>query len=65
MKLQVKKRNGELVRFDESKIRNAMIKGFLEFGEMSEEKEQVIADTIEKVRTEAEKYADAIEVEEI
>lgn len=65
MKLQVKKRNGELVRFDESKIRNAMIKGFLEFGEMSKEKEQVIADTIEKVRTEAEKYTDAIEVEEI
>ena len=65
MKLQVKKRNGELVRFDESKIRNAMIKGFLEFGEMSEEKVQVIADTIEKVRTEAEKYTDAIEVEEI
>ena len=44
MKLQVKKRNGELVRFDESKIRNAMIKGFLEFGEMSEENERLWAE---------------------
>lgn len=65
MKLLVKKRNGEIVAFDESKIRSAMIKGFIDGGEMSEEKEDVIKEAIDLIKTEASKYTDAIEVEEI
>ena len=65
MKLQVRKRNGTIVPFNEEKIVYAMSKGFLEFGEMTEEKEDCIKNTIEIVEKEAEKYEDAIEVEEI
>ena len=65
MKLQVKKRNGVIVPFDKEKIVYAMSKGFLEFGEMTEEKEDCIKNTIEIVEKEAKKYEDAIEVEEI
>ena len=65
MKLQVKKRNGIIVPFDKEKIVYAMSKGFLEFGEMTEEKEDCIKNTIEIVEKEAKKYEDAIEVEEI
>lgn len=65
MKLQVKKRNGVVVPFDKEKIVYAMSKGFLEFGEMTEEKEDCIKNTIEIVEKEAKKYEDAIEVEEI
>lgn len=65
MKLQVKKRNGTIVPFNEEKIVYAMSKGFLEFGEMTEEKEECIKNTIEIVEREAKKYEDAIEVEEI
>lgn len=65
MKLLVKKRNGTVVPFDEEKIVYAMSKGFLEFGEMTEEKEDCIKNTIEVVEKEADKYEDGIEVEEI
>lgn len=65
MKLQVRKRNGTIVPFNEEKIVYAMSKGFLEFGEMAEEKEDCIKNTIEIVEKEAKKYEDAIEVEEI
>lgn len=65
MKLQVKKRNGDLVAFDQDKIKNAIIKGFLEFGEIKEEQENFIKDTIAAIEEEANKYSDAIEVEEI
>lgn len=65
MKLQVRKRNGTIVPFNEEKIVYAMSKGFLEFGEMTEEKEDCIKNTIEIVEKEAKKYEDAIEVEEI
>ena len=65
MKLQVRKRNGTIVPFNEEKIIYAMSKGFLEFGEMTEEKEDCIKNTVEIVEKEAKKYEDAIEVEEI
>lgn len=65
MKLQVRKRNGTIVPFNEEKIVYAMSKGFLEFGEMTEEKEDCIKNTVEIVEKEAKKYEDAIEVEEI
>lgn len=66
MKIQVKKRNGTVVDFDEEKIVYAMSKGFLEFGEMTEEKENCIKTTIDVVEEEAKKYNDnIIEVEEI
>ena len=65
MKLQVRKRNGVIVPFDKDKIVYAMSKGFLEFGEMTEEKEDCIKNTVEIVEKEAKKYEDAIEVEEI
>lgn len=65
MKIQVKKRNGMIVPFDEDKIKYAMMKGFLACGEMSEEKELCIKNTIEIVKEESQKYTDAIEVEEI
>lgn len=65
MKLLVVKRNGTTVPFDESKIEVAMTKGFLDHGEITEEKKQVIAETIARVKEEAEKYAGVIEVEEI
>lgn len=65
MKLQVRKRNGVIVPFDKDKIVYAMSKGFLEFGEMTKEKEDCIKNTVEIVEKEAKKYEDAIEVEEI
>ena len=65
MKLQVRKRNGVIVPFDKDKIIYAMSKGFLEFGEMTKEKEDCIKNTVEIVEKEAKKYEDAIEVEEI
>ena len=65
MKLQVRKRNGVIVPFDKDKIVYAMSKGFLEFGEITEEKEDCIKNTVEIVEKEAKKYEDAIEVEEI
>lgn len=65
MRLDVRKRNGVIVPFDEEKIIYAMSKGFLEFGEMTEEKENCIKATIEVIEKEADKYEDAIEVEEI
>lgn len=65
MKLQVRKRNGTIVPFNEEKIVYAMSKGFLEFGEMTKEKEDCIKNTVEIVEKEAKKYEDAIEVEEI
>lgn len=65
MKLQVRKRNGVIVPFDKDKIVYAMSKGFLEFGEMTKEKEDCIKNTVEIVEKEARKYEDAIEVEEI
>ena len=65
MKLQVRKRNGVVVPFDKDKIIYAMSKGFLEFGEMTKEKEDCIKNTVEIVEKEAKKYEDAIEVEEI
>lgn len=65
MKLQVRKRNGVIVPFDKDKIVYAMSKGFLEFGEMTKEKEECIKNTVEIVEKEAKKYEDAIEVEEI
>ncbi len=65
MKLLVVKRNGTTVPFDESKIEVAMTKGFLDHGEITEEKKQVIAETITKVKEEAKKYAGVMEVEEI
>lgn len=65
MKLQVRKRNGVIVPFDKDKIVYAMSKGFLEFGEMTKEKEDCIKNIVEIVEKEAKKYEDAIEVEEI
>lgn len=65
MKLQVRKRNGVIVPFDKDKIVYAMSKGFLEFGEMTKEKEDCIKNTVEIVEREVKKYEDAIEVEEI
>lgn len=65
MKLQARKRNGVIVPFDKDKIVYAMSKGFLEFGEMTKEKEDCIKNTVEIVEKEAKKYEDAIEVEEI
>jgi len=65
VKLQVRKRNGVIVPFDKDKIVYAMSKGFLEFGEMTKEKEDCIKNTVEIVEKEAKKYEDAIEVEEI
>lgn len=65
MTIKVKKRDGRIVNFDEGKIRIAMIKGFLDYGDMTEEKEDAIKNTIERVREESKKYSDCIEVEEI
>ncbi len=56
MKLQVRKRNGVIVPFDKDKIVYAMSKGFLEFGEITEEKEDCIKNTVEIVEKEAKKY---------
>lgn len=65
MKLKVIKRNGNVADFNEEKIKNAITKGFLDYGEITEEKETFIKDAIENIKLEAEKYTDGIEVEEI
>ena len=65
MELKVIKRNGDVVKFNEDKIKNAITKGFLDYGEITEEKENFISDTIEEIKQEADKYMDGIEVEEI
>ncbi len=65
MKTKVKKRTGELVSFDKEKIKYAMKKGFLEFGDITEKEEKFMSDVIEDILSEALKYQDAIEVEEI
>ena len=65
MKIKKKKRNGNLVDFDPNKIIIAMTKGFMEFGEITKEKEDFINNTVKDIIIEAEKYSDAIEVEEI
>ena len=65
MKIKVIKRNGDVVDFNEEKIRNAITKGFLDYGEITEEKKIFIKDVIKDIQTEAQKYTDGIEVEEI
>lgn len=65
MKIKVIKRNGNVVDFNEEKIRNAITKGFLDYGEITEEKKIFIKDVIKDIQTEAQKYTDGIEVEEI
>ena len=65
MKIKVIKRNGDVVDFNEEKIRNAITKGFLNYGEITEEKKIFIKDVIKDIQTEAQKYTDGIEVEEI
>ena len=65
MKIKVIKRNGNVVDFNEEKIRNAITKGFLDYGEITEEKKTFIKDVIKDIQTEAQKYTDGIEVEEI
>lgn len=65
MKIKVIKRNGDIVDFNEEKIRNAITKGFLDYGEITEEKKIFIKDVIKDIQTEAQKYTDGIEVEEI
>ena len=45
MTIKVKKRDGRIVNFDEGKIRIAMIKGFLDYGDMTGEKEDAIKNT--------------------
>lgn len=65
MEIKVRKRNGNLVDFDPNKIIIAMTKGFMEFGEITKEKEDFINNTVKDIIIEAEKYSDAIEVEEI
>lgn len=65
MKIKVIKRNGNVVDFNEEKIRNAITKGFLDYGEITEEKKIFIKDVIKDIQIEAQKYTDGIEVEEI
>lgn len=65
MKIKVIKRNGNVVDFNEEKIRNAITKGFLDYGEITEEKKIFIKDVIKDIQTGAQKYTDGIEVEEI
>lgn len=65
MKIKVIKRNGDVVDFNEEKIRNAITKGFLDYGEITEEKKIFIKDVIKDIQIEAQKYTDGIEVEEI
>ena len=65
MKIKVIKRNGNGLDFNAEKIRNAITKGFLDYGEITEEKKIFIKDVIKDIQTEAQKYTDGIEVEEI
>ena len=55
MKIKVIKRNGNVVDFNEEKIRNAITKGFLDYGEITEEKKIFIKDVIKDIQTEAQK----------
>lgn len=65
MNLKVIKRNGNITDFNGEKIRNAITKGFLDYGEITEEKKIFIEEVIKDIQTEAQKYTDGIEVEEI